>query len=286
MFVYRRKRSLGCEQLEGRFAPSSVLVGAGGRSTFKDAQALENAQAEQAASYLAASAVMSQSSSVANVAPVSDVQRLDFSKMPVFTMYQMPDGRIHCMGGSIRPMHREGSVGLPQSTGDGTASHGQSADESGVSADIPASNTSGNNNASPPSNDATPAVVEPVSNLRTPYTNGEHIRPAEKGYCVFPDLQERIVIIPGLDASTPSTDAAPVVVEPVDQQPAGVDDPAVVDAQPVSDSSPVTGDNVTDPTSVDNCPPITDASGGTALDAVPFEPQSEDAVEEATPVDA
>jgi hypothetical protein len=71
MFAYRRKRSLGCEQLEGRFAPSSVLVGTGGRSTFKDAQALETAQAEQAAFYLAASAVVSQSSSVANVAPIT-----------------------------------------------------------------------------------------------------------------------------------------------------------------------------------------------------------------------
>jgi hypothetical protein len=71
MFGYRRKRSLGCEQLEGRFAPSSFWVGGGSRSTFKDAQALETAQAEQAASYLAASAVLSQSSSVANVAPIT-----------------------------------------------------------------------------------------------------------------------------------------------------------------------------------------------------------------------
>ena len=70
MFAYRRKRSLGCEQLEGRFAPSSVLVGGGSRSTLRDAQALETMQAEQAAAYLAASAVLSQSSSVVNVAPM------------------------------------------------------------------------------------------------------------------------------------------------------------------------------------------------------------------------
>jgi hypothetical protein len=71
MFAYRRKRSLGCEQLEGRFAPSSVLVGGGSRSTLRDAQALETMQAEQAAAYLAASAVLSQSSSVSNVAPIT-----------------------------------------------------------------------------------------------------------------------------------------------------------------------------------------------------------------------
>jgi len=74
VFAYRRKRSLGCEQLEGRFAPSSVLVGGGGRSTFKDAQAAETTQAEQAAFYLAASAVISQSSSVTNVAPITFYQ--------------------------------------------------------------------------------------------------------------------------------------------------------------------------------------------------------------------
>jgi hypothetical protein len=71
MFAYRRKRRLGCEQLEGRFAPSSVLVGGGSRSTFKDAEALETTQAEQAAFFLAASAVLSQSSSVSNVAPIT-----------------------------------------------------------------------------------------------------------------------------------------------------------------------------------------------------------------------
>ena len=71
MFAYRRKRSLGCEQLEGRFAPSSVLVGGGSRSSFKDAQALETTQAEQAGLYLAASAVVSQSLSVLNVAPIT-----------------------------------------------------------------------------------------------------------------------------------------------------------------------------------------------------------------------
>ena len=71
MFAYRRKRSLGCEQLEGRFAPSSFWVGGGSRSTLPDAQALETTHAEQAAFYLAASAVVNQSSSVSNVAPIT-----------------------------------------------------------------------------------------------------------------------------------------------------------------------------------------------------------------------
>jgi len=263
MFAYRRKRSLGCEQLEGRFAPSSVLVGAGGRSTFKDAQALETMRAEQAASYLAASAVLSRSSSVVNVAPITfdqpaagDVEtvivpattptghdatpRPGFEpvEVPMYGMCMMPDGTIQCreVGRyTMWVMEMQDNDDSPQPTGDGTASNEQPTDESGVSANISSSNADGTNNASPP-----------------------------------------------------STDAAPVVVEPVDQQPVGVDDPAVVDTQPVSDSSPVTGDNVTDPTSIDNCPPITDASGGTTLDAVPVpvEPHSEDAVEEATPVDA
>ena len=71
MFAYRRKRSLGCEQLEGRFAPSSVLIGGGSRSTLRDAQSLDTIQAEQAAFYLAARTVLSQVSSVANVAPIT-----------------------------------------------------------------------------------------------------------------------------------------------------------------------------------------------------------------------
>lgn len=262
MPAYRRKRSLGCEQLERRFAPSSVLFGAGKRASPHDAQAFDATQIEQAAFYLAASAVLSQSASVANVAPVTldepaagDVAtaivpattptghdatpRPGFKpvEVPMYGMCMMPDGTIQCreVGRyTMWAMEIQDNDDSPQPTGDGTASNEQPTDESGVSANVPSSNADGTNDASPQ-----------------------------------------------------STDAAPVVAEPVDQQPVGVDDPAVVDTQPVSDSSPVTGDNVTDPTSFDNCPPITDASGGTALDAVPVsvEPHSEDAVEEATPVD-
>jgi hypothetical protein len=71
MPAYRRKRSLGCEQLERKIAPSSVLFGAGKRASLQDAQAFDATQVEQAAFYLAASAVLSQSTNVANVAPVT-----------------------------------------------------------------------------------------------------------------------------------------------------------------------------------------------------------------------
>jgi hypothetical protein len=261
MFAYRRQRSLGCEQLEGRFAPSSVLVGAGGRSTFKDAQASDATQAEQAAFYLAASAVLSQSASVSNVAPITFDQpaagEIDAAIVPTVTptgsdatprpgvkpvevslygMCMMPDGTMQCreVGTyTMWVMEMPVNVDSPQPTGDGTASGGQPADASRVSADIPFVNTSSTDNASIPSSDATPAVVEPVS-----------------------------------------------------EQPVGVDDPMAVDPQPVSDSSPVTGDNVTDPTPVDNGPSITEATGGGEVATMPVEPQSEDAAEEAAPFDA
>jgi hypothetical protein len=252
MFAYRRKKSLDCEQLEGRFAPSSVLVGSSSRSTLRDAQAVDSTQAEQAAFFLAASAVMRQSSSVTNVAPITFDQTAtgevdaaivptvtptgsDATPRPGFTpvevslygMCMMPDGSIQCreVGRyTMWVMEMQDKDDSPQPTGDGTASGGQLADDFRGSTDIPSSNADCTNNTSPP-----------------------------------------------------STDAAPVVVEPVDQQPVGVDDPIAVDPQPVSDSSLVTGDNVTDLTSVDNCPPITDASGGAEVDAVPAEPQSDDA---------
>jgi len=220
---------------------------------------LETAQAEQAASYLAASAVLSQSSSVSNVAPITFDQPAAgeaaiskpsspwtsygdgtppfpgaiWQQQIMFCMTTTGCKAVTYMGWSHPPLQLPDNWEAPQPTADGTASDEQPTDDTGVSANIPSSNADGTNNVSPP-----------------------------------------------------STDAAPVVVEPVDQQPVGLDDPAVVDAQPVSDSSTVTGDNVTDPTSVDNCPPITDASGGTALDAVPVEYQSDDAADEAQPVDA
>jgi hypothetical protein len=253
MFAYRRKKSLGCEQLEGRFAPSSVLVGGGGRSTFKDAQAVETAQAEQAASYLAASAVMSQSSSVANVAPIiCDQPAVDdaliikmslpwtsygdgtppfqgavWQEQIMFCMTTTGCKAVTYMGWSHPPLQLPDNWEAPQPTADGTASDEQPTDDTGVSANIPSLDPSGTDNGSSSSNDA-----------------------------------------------------APVAVEPVNQQPVGVDDPTAVDPQPVSDSSPVTGDSVTHPTSVDDGPPIPDASGAGAVDAVPVESKSDDSAGE------
>jgi hypothetical protein len=80
MPAYRRKRSLGCEQLERKIAPSSVLFGAGKRASLQDAQAFDATQVEQAAFYLAASAVLSQSTNVANVAPVTAAGEAAISK--------------------------------------------------------------------------------------------------------------------------------------------------------------------------------------------------------------
>jgi len=185
--------------------------------------------------------VLSQTSSVSNVAPITLDQptagEAEGSQDSDNGGYPSPGFPMNCCPpegwGPYIDLWAGDFSPLPQPTADGTGSDGQPADDSGVSSDIPSSNTSGTDNA-----------------------------------------------------SLPSDDANSVVVEPVNQQQVGRDDPTVVDTQPVSDSSPVTGDNVTDPTSAENCPPITDASGGTALDAVPFEPQSEDAADEAKPVDA
>jgi hypothetical protein len=250
MFAFRRKRSLGCEQLEGRFAPSSVMVGAGSRSALRDAQALETTQAEQAAFFLAASAAVGQGSSVAKVEPVSDVQWLDFSEMPLFTMYQMPDGRIRCIGGSTRPMHREGSVGLPQSTGDGTASVGHAADDSGISAEPPFSN---------PSSTGTPFEEQPVG--------GETVA-AEDFPPVFDD--------------TPV--AGDEVAEPVVED-TGMPDASHTEEMPrrgndfedIGPSYPMNTDAV-----------FADADGSDeiALEDMPVECQSDDATDEVAPVDA
>lgn len=144
MFADRRKRSPGCEQLEGRFAPSSFWVGGGSRSTLREAQALETTQAEQAAFYLAASAVVSQSSSMANVAPITfdqptagaaeeshDSESGGFS-FPGFPMNCFPtedwEARIHLCILVVS--------NAPQST-DGTESDAQNTGDTDVLADIP-----------------------------------------------------------------------------------------------------------------------------------------------------
>jgi len=260
MFAYRRKRSLGCEQLEGRFAPSSVLVGAGGRSTFKDAQALETMQAEQAASYLAASAVLSQSSSVVNVAPItfdqpaageaershdSDSGSFSFSGFPMIC--EPPEG----WGAHIRLCILV--VGdVPQPTDDGTGSDGQQADDSGVSRDVPSVDPISPETPSEQGNDADAVGAVPSEELPT---GGDDVAAED-----FPPVVDDTLLAGGQVAD-------PVVVEPAIQQTVGSDDPTLVDTQPVSDSSPVNGDDESDQTAVDNIPPITDASGGIAVQA-------------------
>ena len=274
MFAYRRKRSLGCEQLEGRFAPSSVLVGAGGRSTFKDAQALETMQAEQAASYLAASAVLSQSSSVVNVAPITFDQpaagEAEGSQDSDKGGYPSPGFPMNCDPRLVWDTHSPYCILIyrgstePQPADDGTESDGQNTGDTEVTTDVPS--------------------VDPVS----PETPSE-----------------------------PSNDADPVGAVPSEELPAGGDDVAAEDFPPVVDDTLVAGDEVADPVGEDTGLPdpsdteemprcgndfedlgpiypvgtdteVTDANGSDeiAVDAVPVEPHSEDAVEEATPVDA
>ena len=264
MFAYRRKRSLGCEQLEGRFAPSSVLVGAGGRSTFKDAQALETMQAEQAASYLAASAVLSQSSSVSNVAPIT------------FDQPDTPDA-----DGAVVS---EGVLGVCRVLCPETRFLVASGDW----------NVAGDT--------VTYETWQCTLGAHAPGTNSD-----------VPFLE----LISPETPSEPSNDADPIGAVPSEELPAGGDDVAAEDFPPVFDDTLVAGDEVADPVGEDTGLPapsdteemprcgndfedlgpiypvgtdteVTDANGSDeiAVDAVPVEPHSEDAVEEATPVDA
>jgi|GEM_PF-5056843 len=256
MFAYRRKNRLGCEQLEGRFAPSSLLVGSGSRSSLHDAESLETTQAEQAAFYLAASAVLGQSSSMSKVAPVvldqpalgnagrqgdwwsppkDDLQQSTGSLLgetavviPVFGLCMMPDGTVQCMQVGTAVSWTTSKVIVidtrTESTDDGTILSVPTTDDSEISTDT--------------------ASMGPIS----PETSTDQ-----------------------------SNDAAAEDVEPVNQQPVGSDDPTVVNTHPVSESYTVTDDNVTDPMSVDNDPLITDASGGVAVDTASVEPQSDNA---------
>ena len=253
MFAYRRKRSLGCEQLEGRFAPSSFWVGGGSRSTFKDAQALETAQAEQAAFFLAASAVVSQSSSAANVAPLTfeqpatgeadgerdwwnpsqeELDELSRSKpgwtamvVPVFGICMMPDGTAQCrqVGTSLGWSWSGNLLILGQPTNDGTSSSVQPADDSGSNPDVP--------------------TVDPIS----------------------PEAP-----------SEPGNDVDALGTVPFEEQPAGGDDVAAEDFLPVVDDTPVAGDEL----------PSTNGSDEIALENVPVDPQYEYAEDEVAPVDA
>jgi hypothetical protein len=240
------------------------MVGAGSRSALRDAQALETTQAEQAAFFLAASAAVSQSSSVAKVEPVSDVQWLDFSEMPLFTMYQMPDGRIRCIGGSTRPMHREGSVGLPQSTGDGTASVGHAADDSWISAEPPFSNPSSTGTPSEQGDDADAVGAVPFEEQPV---GGETVAAED-----FPPVVD----------DTPV--AGDEVAEPV------VEDTGMPDASH-TEEMPRCGNDFEDigpsyPMNTDAVFADADGSDEIALEDMPVECQSDDATDEVAPVDA
>ena len=256
MFAYPRKKRLGCELLEGRFAPSSLLVGAGSRSALHDAESLETTQAEQAAFYLAASAVLGQSSSMSQVAPVvldqpalgnagrqgdwwnpskDDLQQSTGSHLgdtavvtAVLGLCMMPDGTVQCMQVGTAIAWTTSKVIVidtrTESTDDGTTFSVPTADDSEIVTDI--------------------ATMNPVSPEMPPEQ---------------------------------SNDAAPVDVDPVNQQPVGSDDPTVVNTQPVSDSYTVTDDNVTDPMSVHNDPLITDASDKVAVDTVSVDPHPDNA---------
>jgi hypothetical protein len=272
MFAYLRKRSLGCEQLEGRFAPSSVLVGGGSRSTFKDAQALETTQAEQAAFYLAASAVVSQSSSVADVAPITfdqpaageaeRSQDSDNGGCPSrgLPMNCCPPGGwgpyIDIWAGDFSP--------VPQPTADGTGSDGQPADDSGSTPDVPSVDPVSPETPSEQGNDADAVGTLPSEALPA---GGDDVAAED-----FPPVVD----------DTPA--AGDEVSEPVVED-AGLPDAADPEEMPwvgndFEDLGPV------EP--VDTDTEFTDENGSNELtvDEVPAEYQSDDAEDEVAPVDA
>lgn len=285
MPAYRRKRSLGCEQLERRFAPSSVLFGAGKRASPHDAQAFDATQVEQAAFYLAASAVLSQSASVANVAPVTFDQpavaagEAAISK-PSSPLTSYGDGtppfpgavwQIKFFSMTTTGCKAEwGWVSLKTiDLGDLDTLHSRR-----VIVKQPADDS---DSAGTPS-------VDPVS----PETPSEQ-----------------------------SNDADAVGAVPSEEQPAGGNELATEDFPPVVDDTLVAGDEVADPVGEDTGLPdpsdteemprcgndfedlgpvypvgadteFTDAYGSDeiVLDEVPVEPQFEDAADEVAPVDA
>jgi hypothetical protein len=277
MFAYRRKRSLGCEQLEGRFAPSSVMVGGGSRSALRDAHALETTQAEQAAFFLAASAAVSQSSSVANVAPITfdqpaagEAERWQDSDSGV---YPSPGFPMICdppegWGAHVRLcILVVGNV--PPSTDDGTLSSVQPADESAVSAEHPSSNPSSTGTPSEQGDDAGAVGAEPFEE-----------QPAGGDDVVAEDF-------------SPVVDDTPVagdeMAEPV------VEDTGMPDA-PNTEEMPRCGNDFEDlgpmyPVGTDTeytDTEFTDADGSdqSAVDEVPVEWHSGDAADEAAPFDA
>ena len=269
MFAYRRKRSLGCEQLEGRFAPSSVLVGAGGRSTLRDAQALETAQAEQAASYLAASAVLSQSSSVSNVAPIT----FDQPDTPDADGAVVSEGvlgvcRVLCPETRFLVASGDWNVAGDTVTYE-TWQCTLGAHAPGTNSDIPSVDPVSPETPSEPSNDADPVGAVPSEELPA---GGDDVATED-----FPPVVD----------DTPM--AGDEVAEPVVED-TGLPYPSDTEEMPrcgndFADLGPIYPvDTDTEYTDTE----FTDATGSDeiALDEVPVEPQFEDAADEVAPVDA
>ena len=264
MLNYRRKKSLGCEQLEGRFAPSSVLVGGGSRSTLRDAQSLETIQAEQAAFYLAASAVLSQSVSVVNVAPITFDQLAAGEGVSDSTprcYCPSPGDPIPWMPGSFSPMGTEVFL-VP--IDDGMASDGQPADDSGSTPDIPSVDPVSPETPSEPSNDADAIGAVPSE---------------EQPACGDDVAAEDF--LPVVDDATVAGDE---VAEPVVED-TGIPDTSHTEEMPwfgndFEDLGPI------EP--VDTDTEFTDADGSDeiAVDEVLAEYQSDEAADEVAPVDA
>jgi len=256
MFGYRRKRSLGCEQLEGRFAPSSFWVGGGSRSTFKDAQALDTIQAEQAAFYLAASTVLGQASSVAKIEPVSGVHQSMDLGATTFVMSLRPDGTIVCGGVRTGHAHILERSALPESTDGGVGTDGQIASDIGDAANMPS--------------------VDPVSTA-TPTEQGTQ---TESVGATSSEQQPAGVAGATVEDSLAATDCPPV------------EEPSVEDGDvqevPATDDGPMCGNDFEDLGPVvyagpdaEATDPDTDASVEYSLES---EPQSSDAVQAATSI--
>jgi hypothetical protein len=274
MLAYRRKRSLGCEQLEGRFAPSSVLVGAGGRSTLRDAQAVDTIQAEQAAFYLAASAVLSQSSSVANVAPITFDQptagEAEGSQDSDKGGYPSPGFPMNCDPRLVWDTESPYCILIyrgstePKPADDGTESDGQNAGDTEVTPDIPSVDPVSPETPSEPSNEADPVGAVPSEEL-----------PAGSDDVAAEDFP------PVVDDTPVSGDE---VADPVAED-TGVPDPSDTEEMPrcgndFEDLGPIylvgTDTEFTD----------ADGSDEIAVDEVPVEFQSDDAADEVAPVEA
>ena len=276
MFAYRRKRSLGCEPLEGRFAPSSVLVGAASRSTLRDAQALDATQMEQAASYLAASAVVGQSSSVANVAPIT----FDQPTAGEVESNDAWDGSGFCGVGQdgflgycgVEPigvpiLHWWVDIGgdeTPQPADDGTESDGQNREDLDFTPDAPAADPVSPEMPSEKSDDSDAVGTVPFEEQTA---GGDDVATED-----FP---------PAVDDTLVAGDE---VADPVGED-TGLPDPSDTEEMPrcgndCEDLGPI------DPVDTDTECTDTTGSDEIALDEVPFEPQSEGAADEAAPVDA